>query len=110
MINKGNMTQMLKQARDMQKKIEQVQSELDELEVAADAGGGLIKVVVNGKQQILELNISPETLDEDKELLEDLIISAINKALSKSVEESQNRMNEATGSLLGGLNIPGLIQ
>lgn len=108
MINKGNLTQVLKQARDMQKRIEQVQSELDELEVTADAGGGLVKVVVNGKQQILELTIAPEAIDEDRELLEDLIISAINKALLKSVEESQNRMNEATGSLLGGLNIPGL--
>ena len=108
MINKGNLTQVLKQARDMQKRIEQVQSELGELEVTADAGGGLVKVVVNGKQQILELTIAPEAIDEDIELLEDLIISAINKALQKSVEESQNRMNEATGSLLGGLNIPGL--
>ena len=108
MFNKGNMTQILKQARDVQKKIEEVQNELDELTIEGDSGGGMVKVVVNGKQQLLELNIDPEAVKEDKELLEDLIISAVNNALSKSLEESQNRMNAVTGNMLGGMNIPGL--
>jgi len=108
MFNKGNMTQLLKQARDVQKKIEEVQNELDNLTIEGDSGGGMVKVVVNGKQQLLELTIDQDAIKEDKELLEDLIISAVNNALTKSLEESQNRMNAVTGNMLGGMNIPGL--
>jgi len=108
MFNKGNMTQLLKQARDVQKKIEEVQNELDDLIIEGDSGGGMVKVVVNGKQQLLELTIDQDAIKEDKELLEDLIISAVNNALTKSLEESQNRMNAVTGNMLGGMNIPGL--
>ena len=108
MFNKGNMTQLLKQARDVQKKIEEVQNELDELTIEGDSGGGMVKVVVNGKQQLLELTIDQDAIKEDKELLEDLIISAVNNALAKSLEESQNRMNAVTGNMFGGMNIPGL--
>ena len=68
----------------------------------------MVKVKINGKQEILELNISNEAIEEDKELLEDLIISAINKALSDSQEEMQSRMNSVTGGMLGGLKIPGM--
>ena len=109
MFNKGNMTQLLKQARDVQKKIEEVQNELDDLVIEGDSGGGMVKVVVNGKQQLLELTIDQDAIKEDKELLEDLIISAVNNALTKSLEESQNRMNAVTGNMLGGMNIPGLV-
>ena len=108
MFNKGNMTGMLKQAREIQKKIEDVQSELEDLVVEADSGGGMVKVVSNGKQEILDLTIDPEALKEEKELLEDLIISAVNKALTQSQEESQNRMNAVTGNMLGGIKIPGM--
>ncbi len=108
MFNKGNMAQLLKQARDVQKKIEEVQNELDELTIEADSGGGMVKVVVNGKQQLLELTIDPDVIKEDKELLEDLIISAVNNGLTKSLEESQSRMNTVTGNMLGGMNIPGM--
>jgi DNA-binding YbaB/EbfC family protein len=108
MFNKGNMAQLLKQARDVQKKIEEVQNELDDLIIDGESGGGMVKVVVNGKQQLLELEIDPEALKEDKELLEDLIISAINNAMTKSLEESQQRMNAVTGNMLGGMNIPGM--
>jgi len=108
MFNKGNMTQLLKQARDVQKKIEEVQNELDDLVIEGDSGGGMVKVVVNGKQQLLELTIDQDAIKEDKELLEDLIISAVNNALTKSLEESQNRMNAVTGNMLGGMNMPGL--
>jgi len=108
MFNKGNMSQMLKQARDVQKKIEEVQSELEDLEITAESGGGMIKVIVNGKQQLVELKISPEAIEEDIELLEDLIIAAVNEAQLKSNEESQNRMNAVTSNMLGGLKIPGM--
>ena len=106
MFNKGNMSTMLKQAREIQKRIEEVQSDLEKITINAESGGGLITVMINGKQEILELNISQEAMEEDKELLEDLIISAINKALSDSQEEMQTRMNSVTGGMLGGLKIP----
>ena len=108
MFNKGNMSNILSQAREVQKKIEEVQSDLEKITINAESGGGLVTVMINGKQEILELNISKEALKEDKELLEDLIISAINKALSDSQEEMQSRMNSVTGGMLGGLKIPGM--
>ena len=108
MFNKGNMATMLKQASEIQKRIEEVQSDLEKITINAESGGGLITVMINGKQEILELNISQEAMEEDKELLEDLIISAINKALSDSQEEMQTRMNSVTGGMLGGLKIPGM--
>ena len=108
MFNKGDMSTMLKQAREIQKRIEEVQSDLEKITINAESGGGLITVMINGKQEILELNISQEAMEEDKELLEDLIISAINKALSDSQEEMQTRMNSVTGGMLGGLKIPGI--
>ena len=108
MFNKGNMSTMLKQAREIQKRIEEVQSDLEKITINAESGGGLVTVMINGKQEILELNISKEAMEEDKELLEDLIISAINKALSDSQEEMQSRMNSVTGGMLGGLKVPGM--
>ena len=108
MFNKGNMSTMLNQAREIQKKIEDVQSDLEKITIKAESGGGLVTVMINGKQEILELNISKEAMEEDKELLEDLIISAINKALSNSQEEMQTRMNSVTGGMMGGLKIPGM--
>ena len=108
MFNKGNMYTMLNQAREIQKKIEEVQSDLENIMISSESGGGLVTVMINGKQEILELNISKEAMEEDKELLEDLIISAINKALSDSQEEMQSRMNSVTGGMLGGLKVPGM--
>mgnify|MGYP001258842800 FL=1 len=105
---KGNMSKLLKQAQEVQKNIEAVQNELSDLIVEADSGGGMIQVKVNGKQEILEINIDPEALDEEKEMLEDLIISAVNKALSKAQEESQEKMNAATGGMVSGIKIPGM--
>ena len=82
---KGNMTKMLKQAQEMQKQIE-----------------------VNGKQEVLELTIDPDAMSEEKEMLEDLIISALNKALSKSQSDSQEKMNSVTGGMMSGLKLPGM--
>tara|TARA_Y100001970_G_scaffold124805_1_gene154484 strand:+ start:626 stop:949 length:324 start_codon:yes stop_codon:yes gene_type:complete len=105
---KGNMSKLLKQAKDMQEQIEQAQSQLAELVIEADSGGGMVSVKVNGKQEIMELNIDPDAMSEDKEMLEDLIISALNKALSKSKSDSQEKMNSIAGGMMGGMNIPGL--
>ena len=105
---KGNMSKLLKQAQEMQSQIEDVQNELSDMIIDADAGGGMVSVKVNGKQEVLELNIEESALSEEKEMLEDLIISAINKALSKAQAESQNKMNSVTGGMMGGMKIPGL--
>ena len=105
---KGNMSKLLKQAKDMQEQIEQAQSQLSELVIEADSGGGMVSVKVNGKQEIIELNIDPDAMSEDKEMLEDLIISALNKALSKSKSDSQEKMNSIAGGMMGGMKIPGL--
>ncbi len=108
MFNKGNMAKILKQAQEVQKQIENVQNELEDLYVNAESGGGMVKVVVNGKMELIELTLQDDILKEDKEMLEDLVISAVNKAMSKAQEESQNRMNSVTGRMLGGLKIPGM--
>ncbi len=108
MFNKNNMANILKQAQDVQKRIQNVQDELDELIIEADAGGGMVKVVMNGKLELLELILDQEILSEEKELVEDLIISAVNKAITKSQEESQARINSVAGNMLGSLKIPGL--
>lgn len=105
---KGNMSKLLKQAQEMQTQIEEVQSQLSDLVIDAESGGGMVSVKVNGKQEILELNIDNDALKEDKEILEDLIISAINKGLSKAQSESQNKMNSITGGMMSGMKIPGM--
>jgi len=108
MFNKGNMANMLKQAQDVQKKIENVQNELEDMLIEAESGGGMVKVVVNGKMEMLELVLDNGILSEDKDMIEDLIISAVNKALTKAQDESQNRMNSVTGGMLSGMKIPGM--
>jgi len=105
---KGNMSKLLKQAQEMQTQIEEVQSQLSDMIIDAESGGGMVSVKVNGKQEVLEINIEDSALDEDKELLEDLIISAVNKGLSKAQTESQNKMNSVTGGMMSGMKIPGL--
>ena len=102
------MTKLLKQAQDMQKQIEEVQNQLSDMIIEAESGGGMVSVKVNGKQEILDLNIDPEALNEDKEMLEDLIISALNKALSRAQFDSQEKMNSVTGGMMSGLKIPGM--
>jgi len=108
MFNKGNMAKMLKQAQEVQKQIENVQSELDDLHIHGEAGGGMVKATVNGKMEMLDLSLQDEILEEDKDMIEDLIISAVNNAMSKAQEESQSRMNSVTGGMLSGMKIPGM--
>ena len=105
---KGNMSKMLKQAQQMQKQIEDVQSQLSDLIIEAESGGGMVSVKVNGKQEVLELTIDPDAMSEEKEMLEDLIISALNKALSKAQSDSQEKMNSVTGGMMSGLKLPGM--
>ena len=105
---KGNMSKLLKQAQDMQQKLEEAQSQLGDIVVEAEAGGGMVSVKINGNQEVLELTIDKDAVDEDKELLEDLIVSAINRGLKKAKNDSQEKINSMTGGMMGGLKIPGM--
>lgn len=101
----ANMGKMMKQVQKMQKEMARMQEELKDKTVEATAGGGVIKVVANGKQEILSIEISPEAVDpEDVEMLQDLVLAAVNEVLQKSQEMVQSEMQKITG----GLNIPGL--
>jgi len=102
------MSKMLKQAQEMQNQIEKVQNQLSDMIIEAESGGGMVTVKVNGKQEVLELVIDPDAMKEDKEVLEDLIISALNKGLSKAQFDSQEKMNSVTGGMMSGLKIPGM--
>ena len=105
---KGNMSKLLKQAQSVQQEIEKVQNELSDMIIEQESGGGMVKVKVNGKQEVLELNIDETTMEEDKEVIEDLIVSALNKALSKAQTDSQEKMNSVAGGVMSGLKIPGM--
>ena len=105
---KGNMSKLLKQAQEMQQQIEEVQGQLSDMIVEAESGGGMVTVKVHGKQEVLDVNIDPEAMAEDREMLEDLIISALNKALSKAQTDSQEKMNSVAGGMMSGLKIPGM--
>lgn len=101
----GNMNNMMKQVQKMQKDMEKLQAELEEREVEATAGGGAITVVANGKKNILSIKIDPEVVDEDDvEMLQDLVMAAVNEAIRKADEMVSNEMGKVTG----GMNIPGL--
>jgi len=99
---------MVKQAQQVQKQMENVQNELEDLKVIGESGGGLVNATVSGKMEILNLNLKDEILKEEKDLIEDLIISAVNNALTKAQDESQTRMNSATGGMLSGMKLPGM--
>ena len=96
---------MMKQAQKLQTQMLRLQEEMAEKTVEATAGGGMIKVVANGRQQILSIQIEKEVVDpDDVEMLQDLVLAAVNDALQKSQEMVSAEMNKLTG----GLNIPGL--
>lgn len=100
-----NMQQMMKQARKMQEQLAAAQENIAQSTVDASAGGGMVKVTVNGEMQITSLKIDPEALDpEDVEMLEDMITAAVNEAL-RGVGDLANRQ---MGTITGGLNIPGM--
>jgi|TARA_B100001167_G_scaffold182356_1_gene140107 DNA-binding YbaB/EbfC family protein len=107
MFNKGNMAKMLKQAQEVQKQIENVQNELEDLTIKGESGGGMVKATVNGKMELLDLSLQRGILNEEKDIIEDLIISAVNNAMTKAHEVSQDRMNSVAGGMLGGMKIPG---
>jgi DNA-binding YbaB/EbfC family protein len=101
----GGLGQMMKQAQKMQAKIMKIQEEMAERTVEASAGGGMVTVTANGKQEVLAVRIEPEVVDpEDVDMLQDLITAAVNEALKKAQEMVAEEMAKVTG----GLQIPGL--
>ena len=100
------MANMMKQAQKLQSKMMKLQEEMSEKTVETASGGGMVKVVANGKQQIVSIEIEKEVIDpEDVEMLQDLVLAAVNDALAKSQEMVASEM----GKLTGGMNIPGLM-
>ena len=100
-----NMGNLLKQAQQFQTKMAKLQEELEDRTVEASAGGGMVTVVVNGRQEIVSINIEPEVINaDDKEMLQDLILAAVNDGLSKAKE----MVNEEMGKLTRGLNLPNI--
>ncbi|MBK8230023.1 MAG: YbaB/EbfC family nucleoid-associated protein [Candidatus Eisenbacteria bacterium] len=96
---------IMKQAQQMQSKMAEMQARLAEETVEASAGGGMVTVVVNGKHELVSLKIQPKAVDpEDVELLEDLLLTAINDAQKKAEERIQSEL----GKITGGMNLPGL--
>ena len=99
------MGNMMKQAQQLQSKMMKLQEELAERSVESSSGGGMVKVTANGRQQILSIQIEKEVVDpDDVEMLQDLVMAAINDALAKAQEMVSSEM----GKLTGGLNIPGM--
>lgn len=100
-----NMNNLMKQAQQMQAKLATLQNELNEREVEASAGGGMVKVKVNGKQQITSVSINPECVDpSDVATLEELVLTAMNQG----IKQSQDMVQEAMSKITGGMNIPGM--
>ena len=100
-----NMNQLMKQAQQMQQKMTTLQKELESREFETSSGGGMIKIKINGKQEIVELKINPECIDSSEPvMLEELIQTAVNQA----VKESQDMVNEAMSKVTGGVSFPGM--
>jgi DNA-binding YbaB/EbfC family protein len=99
----GNMNNLMKQAQRMQRQMEETTKELEEKEYTAAAGGGAVTVTVSGKKEVVSIKLSEEVVDpDDIEMLEDLVMAAVNEAIRKMDEMSTQKMSKITGGL-GGL-------
>ncbi len=102
---KGGMQALMRQANQMQAKIKRLQEELATKSYTASSGGDGVQVTVNGSNKILKVEINPEVISpEDKEMLEDMILTAVNEALGQAKKDSDEQMSQVTG----GLNFPGM--
>ena len=101
----GNMQQLARQAQKLQQQMTKMQEELEEREYEATAGGGVVTARVNGKKELLSLTIKPEAVDpDDVEMLQDLVVAAVNEAL----RAAGDAMEQELGKMTGGLSMPGL--
>lgn len=100
-----NMQEMMKQARKMQEQLAQAQESMKDVTIDASAGGGMVKATVNGDFELVSIQIDPDALDpEDVDLLQDMIVAAVNEAIRGVSEVASKQMS----SITGGLNIPGM--
>ena len=112
-MSKLNMGNIFKQAQQVQAKLQKVQEELADKTVEGSAGGGMVTAIANGKNEIVQIKIDQEVVDpEDVEILEDLVVAAVNQALTKSQEMANEEMAKVTGGMMqgmpSGLKIPGM--
>jgi len=100
-----DMSEIMKKAQQMQQRMSQVQNELAGRTVTASVGGGMVSVIVNGKNELLSVQIDKEVINpEDQTMLQDLIVSAVNEGIKKAQDMAQAEMSKITG----GINIPGI--
>ena len=99
---RGNIGNMMKQAQAMQANMQKVQAEIALLEVVGESGGGMVKVTMNGKHEVKRVQIEPQVVSEDREMLEDLIAAAINDAVNKVDQQTQARM----ANVMSGVALP----
>lgn len=104
-----NMADMFGKISELQSKMEEAQQDLEKLEVEAEAGGGMVTVKAKGNRKILSITLDKDAIDpEEAEMLEDLIVAGVNKALEKAEEAAQQQMQETYKNMLPGGGIPGL--
>ena len=108
MFPKGGMGGLYKQAQAMQKKMANIKEELKKIRVEGVSGGEMIKVIFDGNRKLISVNIDNKVLEEDREMVEDLILVAVNQALDNAQEKAEEKIKSATGGMMGGMNIPGL--
>ena len=105
MMGGANMQQLARQAQKLQQQMTKMQEELDAREFEATSGGGMVTAKVNGKRELLAISIKPEAVDpDDVEMLEDMVMAAVNEALRTAAETAEREM----GKLTGGMGMPGL--
>ena len=108
MLPKGGMKNMFKKAQELQSQMEKAQEELNLIEIEGQAGGGMVSARVNGHKELVSLEIDPEILKEDKEMIEDMVIAAVNQGLQNAGKAAEEKMNSITGGLIGKIKIPGI--
>jgi len=102
------MGNLLQQAQKVQEEMQKVQEGLAGITVEGSSGGGMVRVIANARNELISVSIEPEVLKTDeKEMLEDLIVAAVNQALRLSQDRAQQEMQKVAGNMLGGLNLPG---
>ncbi len=108
-MNQFNMADMFGKISDMQAKMKEAQDRLAEVIVEAEAGGGMVKVKANGKRQVISIELDPDVIDpDDKEMIEDLVVAGVNKALEKAEEAAKDKMQDVYKDILPGGGIPGM--
>ena len=108
MLPKGGMTNMLKKAQELQSQMEKAQEELNLIQIEGQAGGGMVSVKVNGHKELISLEIDPAILKEDIEMIEDMILAAVNQGLQNAGKAAEEKMNSVTGGLMGKIKFPGM--